>query len=144
MKPDAPDTARRAAEAHAAQQFAHLLLDGQQARVTPAHSDRLEIARARALARARTAEVLAAPALALRPVGVHLPGASDGPGWFARFGALVSAALLVVGLVALQHFQNERLVRSTADIDTALLLDDLPPAAYADPGFARYLQQQKS
>ena len=27
-----------------------------------------------------------------------------------------------------------------AEVDAALLTDDLPPAAYADPGFAQYLK----
>ena len=28
-----------------------------------------------------------------------------------------------------------------AEIDTALLVDDLPPAAYSDPGFIQFLRQ---
>ncbi len=41
----------------------------------------------------------------------------------------------------LQHFQQERFVHRIADIDTALLLDDLPPQAYTDPGFRNYLRE---
>lgn len=143
MNTDASESSLRTAEAQAAQQFARLLLEGQETRLTPAIGDRLRNARAHAVARMRGPRTQVAPVLAMRPAG--LPDRSaDASGWFVRFGAVASVVLLLAGLAALQHFQNERLVRSTADIDTALLLDDLPPAAYTDPGFTRFLQQQQS
>jgi hypothetical protein len=56
-------------------------------------------------------------------------------------GLLIAIPTLLFGLYALQHYQQERFVRKIADIDTALLLDNLPPQAYVDPGFTSYLQQ---
>ena len=47
---------------------------------------------------------------------------------------------LVVGLITIKHFQDERRAREVADVDTALLTDDLPPSAYTDPGFLRFLK----
>jgi len=47
---------------------------------------------------------------------------------------------LVVGLVTIKHLQDERRALELADIDTALLTDDLPPSAYTDPGFMRFLK----
>ena len=33
-----------------------------------------------------------------------------------------------------------RFIPATADIDTAILTDELPPDAYADPGFEEFLR----
>jgi hypothetical protein len=63
----------------------------------------------------------------------------DGAGWRAGLGVALALPLLLFGLYALQHFEQERFVHRIADIDTALLLDDLPPQAYSDPGFRNYL-----
>jgi hypothetical protein len=60
--------------------------------------------------------------------------------WLFRASAVLPLLVLVAGLLVLQDYQQEKFIRVTADIDTALLLGDLPPAAYADPGFARFLK----
>ena len=67
-------------------------------------------------------------------------GGGDGS-WRLRLGLLLAVPTLLYGLYALQHFEQERFVKRIADIDTALMLDDLPPQAYLDPGFRTYLQQ---
>jgi hypothetical protein len=36
--------------------------------------------------------------------------------------------------------QDDNRAEELAAIDSALLTDDLPPAAYTDPGFAQYLK----
>ena len=36
--------------------------------------------------------------------------------------------------------QDERVAQEMAQIDAALLTDDLPLAAYADPGFSQFLK----
>jgi len=36
--------------------------------------------------------------------------------------------------------QDDLSARELADIDTAILTDDLPPAAYIDVGFAQFLK----
>jgi Protein of unknown function (DUF3619) len=38
-----------------------------------------------------------------------------------------------------QWYQNLQ-VQAAADVDMALLSDDLPPAAYTDPGFEEFLR----
>ena len=68
-------------------------------------------------------------------------GHGGGGDWRLRLGLLLAVPTLLYGLYALQHFEQERFVKRIADIDTALLLDDLPPQAYLDPGFRTYLQQ---
>ncbi|MDE1951964.1 MAG: DUF3619 family protein [Betaproteobacteria bacterium] len=70
-----------------------------------------------------------------------LGGPGESSSWRLRLGLLLAVPTLLFGLYALQHFQQERFVRKIADIDTALLLDNLPPQAYVDPGFTSYLRQ---
>lgn len=81
-------------------------------------------------------------AVPVRRLAVAGTGSGGGEGnWRLRLGLLLAVPTLLYGLYALQHFEQERFVKRIADIDTALLLDDLPPQAYLDPGFRTYLQQ---
>jgi len=98
-------------------------------------SERLRAARVRAVAARRVSTVqvqadgtltLGAAQDRLRPLG-----------WLASILPLVA---LIVGLVTIKQFQDEHRAREVADIDTALLTDDLPPSAYTDPGFLRFLK----
>jgi hypothetical protein len=47
---------------------------------------------------------------------------------------------LVLGLVLVQAIQQELVESDLASVDSALLLDDLPPDAYTDPGFLQFLK----
>ena len=61
--------------------------------------------------------------------------------WAARM-ACTFAMLFAFGatLVAIeQHAQTDR-AREVAEVDTAILTDDLPPDAYLDSGFAQFLR----
>lgn len=49
---------------------------------------------------------------------------------------------LVMGLILVQAVQQELAESDVASIDSALLLDDLPPDAYTDPGFLQFLKVQ--
>ena len=67
----------------------------------------------------------------------------DKPGFgFARFG-LAFSALLVAGacLTGLYQFEQQRRIEELADMDAAVLTDDLPISAYADHGFNAFLKQ---
>lgn len=46
---------------------------------------------------------------------------------------------LLVGLWGIQRYQRHEQVEATTAVDMQLLTDDLPPDAYADPGFEAYL-----
>jgi hypothetical protein len=50
-------------------------------------------------------------------------------------------AVLVLGLLAIQELHSSRLISAAADIDAALLADDLPPDAYQDAGFLEFLKR---
>jgi hypothetical protein len=60
--------------------------------------------------------------------------------WWNRIGAFGLLLVLVVGLFAINEIQDELGARELADIDAALLTDDLPPAAYLDAGFTQFLK----
>jgi uncharacterized SAM-dependent methyltransferase len=69
---------------------------------------------------------------------------SDPPGQSSRLWRMLASLLpllaLMAGLMALQISHKEQIVQELAEIDAALLVDDLPPAAYTDPGFMQYLR----
>ena len=60
--------------------------------------------------------------------------------WWNRLGAVGLLLTLVVGLLTISVIQDETGARELADIDAALLTDDLPPAAYIDSGFVQFLK----
>jgi len=105
-------------------------------------SERLRFAREQALARARDAR-RAAPAAAAVVVGISARGAATLGGfvpWWQRAVSILPLLVLVFGLLAIDRWTVREQVLAAADIDTQLLSDDLPPAAYSDPGFAEFLR----
>lgn len=73
----------------------------------------------------------------------HGRGLDDGPlSWGWRLASAMPALALVVGLWGIHSWSQSEKVQAASDVDMALLTDDLPPAAYADPGFEEYLQTE--
>ena len=104
-------------------------------------SERLRVARQRALA-ARKLE--AAPRTQVLAQGSSLTLAgpeSEGLGLWGVLGSALPLLALLVGLGTVQWLDRQQAVSELAEIDTALLVDDLPPAAYSDPGFVQFLRQ---
>jgi hypothetical protein len=60
--------------------------------------------------------------------------------WWQRAASMLPLVMLVLGMVAIDHWAVREQVLAAADFDTQLLADDLPPAAYSDPGFAEFLR----
>jgi hypothetical protein len=54
--------------------------------------------------------------------------------------SLLPLVCLAAGLVFLYDFHNDQSALELAEVDSALLIDDLPPQAYADPAFAHFLK----
>jgi len=98
--------------------------------------ERLRAARVRALAARKQEEVA--------PVTVGRGGAATlGLGqrsWFNRVASVLPLVILAAGLVLIHVSQSDRRASELAEVDAALLTDDLPPAAYADPGFVQFLR----
>lgn len=60
--------------------------------------------------------------------------------WWNRLGAAGLLLVLAAGLLLINVIQDDMDTRELADIDSAILTDDLPPAAYIDTGFAQFLK----
>ncbi len=110
-------------------------------------SERLRVAREQALARARlqrapeAVEVTASsPAIVgISPSGVATLGAHPAD-WWGRVASVLPILLMLGALILIDDWHARAQINAAADIDTALLSDDLPPAAYTDPGFAEFLR----
>ena len=106
-------------------------------------SERLRASRMQALAKRKK---VAAPAHIAVPVIVNGGGSAtlgrggEGGGWWSALVSAVPLMALVVGLVVINIAQDEDSANDLAEVDAALLTDDLPPAAYADPGFVQFLK----
>ena len=104
--------------------------------------ERLRVAREQAVARAR--QTRRAQPAAAQQVVVQSQGRlalSPSPSGWQRLASVLPLMLLVLGLVTIQHLHEQAEIRAAAEIDAALLADDLPPEAYGDPGFGAYLKQ---
>jgi hypothetical protein len=103
-------------------------------------SERLRAARVRAVAHRRLPLAKTAAGLHLQDGAATLHFETEKlrfTGWFAAVLPLVA---LLVGLVTIHVLHNDWRASELAEIDSALLTDDLPPAAYTDPGFLRFLK----
>jgi len=97
--------------------------------------ERLRAARMQALGRRKVAHQLRAA-----PVVVSSGRtAALGAGWWTRIGSVIPLIALVAGLMVISAMQDDNRANELAEVDSALLTDDLPPAAYTDPGFAQFL-----
>lgn len=110
------------------------------AELAPDVTERLRFAREKALERARA---LRHAEIAI-PVGENRGGAAilgrAGPGWWLKAASVLPVFALAAGLFLIQHLQENRQISSAAEVDAALLADDLPPSAYRDVGFAEFLK----
>lgn len=114
-------------------------------------SERLRVAREQAVLRAAAArrQVAAAATPAPATVAVHMGGgvaalgmgAGHGsqPRWLGWMSVLPVLAMLA-GLWLIDNQWARSQVEAAADVDSALLADDLPPVAYSDAGFVEYLK----
>lgn len=106
--------------------------------------ERLRVAREQALGRARVATRSAgAPSVVTTgggTVALGGPGSPEGSPWWLRLSSLLPLALLLAGLLMIDRHYTQSQIEAAAEVDAALLADDLPPEAYRDPGFAEYLK----
>lgn len=102
-------------------------------------AERLRAARTRAVAQRKILVVRRAQADAISGTVLAL-GGDDAPGFWARIASALPLVALAAGLIAINIVQNENRAQEVAEIDAALLTDDLPPSAYADPGFLQFLK----
>lgn len=104
-------------------------------------SERLRVAREQAVARARQVRrAEAASAVAQVSTGGSVALGQAPSGW-VRLASALPLMVLVLGLLLIQHLHDQAEIHAAADVDAALLADDLPPEAYGDPGFVEFLRQ---
>jgi hypothetical protein len=106
-------------------------------------SERLRAARTRAVAaRLKPQSQLQTSSDLLHQNGAALLnfGGDEGLNIWSRLASLLPLIALVAGLVLIQNILDDHRANELAEIDSALLIDDLPPAAYADPGFLQFLK----
>ena len=128
-------TSFNAAEDQFGQRLAARLSDGNQ-ELSHDIGERLRVARAQAVAARKQA-----PQLRTAPEVVQAGHALTlGGGWWTRIGSVVPLIALVAGLITISVMQDDDRVSELAEVDSALLTGDLPPAAYTDPGFAQFLK----
>ena len=99
--------------------------------------DRLYAARMKALSVRKTEKVLVQkPVLA----GVASNWSSGSNGVWDTAGWIAPLVVLVFGLIGIAQWQSDSRINDIAEVDVALLSDDVPPDAYADLGFLAFLK----
>jgi hypothetical protein len=103
-------------------------------------SERLRISRTQALSRRKLAKAGFASISLAGGSSALTWGGDEGLGWLGRLGSVLPLVALVAGLLFINAEQNDDRARELAEVDVALLTDELPPAAFADPGFLQFLK----
>jgi Protein of unknown function (DUF3619) len=107
---------------------------------------RLRVSRDLAVARARAVKVVSAQRQRARGVSMvgggqaALGGGSDRAPWWVGTAMAALLVLLVGGLFAIDARNEQAQIEAAAEVDAALLSDDLPPSAYTDSGFREFLR----
>lgn len=101
-------------------------------------SERLAAARARALAR-KKADAPVREAAARPLLNMHALLSMSGLG---RVAVAVPLLAAVFGLAGLYQYEQQQRISELAELDAAVLSDELPLTAYTDNGFNAYLASQ--
>ena len=126
-----------AAEARFARRIASCLDEAAQ-QIPHDVGERLRFSRDKALQAAQRVR-LADAAHGVGGSGAAILGLSRSS-WWLRLASVLPLVALVGGLVFLQDQQQSTQISVAAEVDEALLGDDLPINAYRDPGFAEFLK----
>lgn len=103
-------------------------------------SERLRASRMQALSQLKAAQARTASTISANGNTATLTFGNEKTGLWGRIAAIAPLIVLIAGLVAINIIQNDDRAKELAEIDAALLTDDLPPAAYTDPGFVQFLR----
>lgn len=108
-------------------------------------TDRLAAARLAALARKKAdAPVMVAQRAVAGNIGRFFGLPFGQPfSWLGRMSVVVPLLVLAAGLVGVYQFEQEQRIAELAELDAAVLSDELPLSAYLDHGFNAYLNKQE-
>ena len=118
------------------QASAALLRQGTQA-IPQNMKDRLYAARMKALSLKKPEKIRIQKAVLAGSARNWVSGSNgvwDAVGWIAPL------VVLVFGLIGIAQWQDDSRINDIAEVDAALLSDDVPPDAYADSGFMAFLK----
>lgn len=104
---------------------------------------RLATVRKMALTHKKKEAPVLVPVAAVALAGHRTLGLNAPITWLQRVGMILPMIAFIVGLVGIYEFEQQRRIADTADIDSAILTDELPPAAYLDHGFTAYLSSRE-
>ena len=107
-------------------------------------SERLRVARQQAVTQRKRTQLASSTKAATAVYGsggsASMSFDDEGLNLWNRMASFLPLIALVVGLISIAVIQNDLRANELAEVDSALLVDDLPPAAYADAGFAQFLK----
>ena len=106
-------------------------------------SERLKSARVLALGKRKVVTLQRAHGVVSNGNAASLHLGEDDNGLWTRLAALLPLIALVAGLLTISFVQDQSRAKEIAEVDAELLTDDLPPAAYTDPGFAQFLTARR-
>ena len=104
--------------------------------------ERLRVARQMALKSRPMPQRLMRHALAVQANGTLTGQPDEGLNLWRILVSALPLLALVSGLMFIQTLQKDLAETDIASLDSALLLDELPPDAYTDPGFVQFLKIQ--
>ena len=113
------------------------LLNAQSENLSSDIQSRLRDARANALSRAKAEPVFVAQ---LQTTHRGFRNSSWNKPIWSFTGWLVPVTVVVLGLIAITEWQEDLRINDIANVDIALLTDDVPPDAFVDNGFMAFLK----
>jgi hypothetical protein len=105
--------------------------------------ERLRVARQMALKSRPMPQRLMRHSLAVQANGTLGGPPDEGLNLWRILVSALPLLALVSGLMFIQTLQQDLAETDIASLDSALLLDELPPDAYTDPGFVQFLKLQQ-
>jgi hypothetical protein len=102
--------------------------------------ERLAAARAAALSKVPDSDPQIDP---LMPAPRNKADADGRSPWWWRLAAIAAPLLLLVGIFLADVVHQEQSAAELAEVDAALLTDDVPLVAYADHGFGVYIKNSR-
>ncbi len=103
-------------------------------------TERLRAARVRAIANRRPVPMNNPTFVSDSGIAAALLSGGRRSAWWGRLAVTLPLLALWMGLIMIDAIQGDERAKDLAEIDAAILTDDLPPTAYADPGFAHFLK----
>lgn len=104
--------------------------------------ERLRVARQTALKSRPMPQRLMRHSLAVQVNGTLSAQPDEGLNLWRILVSVLPLLALVTGLLMLQTLHQDMADSDIALLDSALLIDELPPDAYTDPGFVQFLKIQ--